>query len=261
MSTGHPAKVSTRSTLRSIRRKILVVKQTHALAALIDDVRAANGWSDPDVVTRAASKGHKLSKSNISRIRNNPVVTLNIETVSALADGLGVPKAMVANAALASMGIVTYSSADLTAEEAIRRDPTLSERDKKMLLTVLLGLRDATAGTGQESGRHDDPSTAQLRRERNEFVHGLWKDSGRGHVGLGQKTEQVDDEDALAVKRKTGARGHKAGLRAADYPDNNIPLPDDYDQLAAHPSTDSSGRREHAAGHERGEESQEVHDE
>lgn len=241
MSTGHPVRVSTRSTRRPIHRKILVVKQTHALAALIDDVRGANGWSDPDVVARAASKGHKLSKSNISRIRNNPVVTLNIETVSALADGLGISRAMVANAALASMGIVTYNSADLTAEEAIRRDPTLGERDKRVLLGVLAGLRVETAeASGQDSGRHD-PSTKELLRERNEFIHGKGSGRQRGDARAGQKTE--------ATVRQ---------LRAADHQDNNIPLPEDYEQLAAHPATESSGRREHDSGRERGEESQET---
>lgn len=171
------------------RRKIHVVKQRHALAALIDDVRSANGWSDPDVVARAASKGHKLSKSNISRIRNTPVVTLNIETVSALADGLGISKAMVAQAALASMGIVTYNSADMTAEEAIRRDPTLGERDKQLLLTVLGSIREST--------------DADERALRNELVHGhgspvdIRKASERRNTRAGQKTGPGSESETV----------------------------------------------------------------
>lgn len=211
------------------------MKQTHALASLIDEVRMANGWSDPDIAARAAINGHKLSKSNISRIRNNPVVTLNIETVSALADGLGISKAMVAHAALASMGIVTYSSADLTSEEAIRRDPTLGARDKRALLAVLAGLRVAT----------DDP-----RQERP------------NHVPQATDQEQPTDPAGAGSDARNARPGQKTGpkvrqLRAAGHDDNNIPLPEDYLALAAHPATDSSGRREHAAGRERGEESQE----
>jgi hypothetical protein len=171
------------------RRKIHVVKQRHALAALIDDVRSANGWSDPDVVARAASKGHKLSKSNISRIRNTPVVTLNIETVSALADGLGVSKAMVAQAALASMGIVTYNSADMTTEEAIRRDPSLGERDKQLLLTVLGSIREST--------------DADERSLRNELVHGhgkpvdIRKAGERRNTRAGQKTASGSESETV----------------------------------------------------------------
>ncbi|MFJ4168526.1 hypothetical protein ACIPY3_03340 [Paenarthrobacter sp. NPDC089714] len=201
------------------------MKQRHALAALIDDVRSANGWSDPDVVARAASKGHKLSKSNISRIRNTPVVTLNIETVSALADGLGVSKAMVAQAALASMGIVTYNSADLTAEEAIRRDPSLGERDKRMLLSVLAGLRVSPDAIDQE--------------QRNAIVHGL--------------NEPIDF--GRASERRNARPGQKT-VRAAEQPDDgNIPLPENWQDLAAY-SGPATHRDREQEWEQRGEESQ-----
>lgn len=167
------------------------MKQKHALAALIDDVRSANGWTDPDISARAESRGHKLSKSNISRIRNNPVVTLNLETVSALADGLGITKVMVANAALASMGIISHNSADLRPEDAIRADRSLSERDKMMVLTILHGLREASGDPAQGP-------TLEESRARNESVHGIgtWADGakGRRNSRTGQKTKPVTDE-------------------------------------------------------------------
>lgn len=43
-----------------------------------------------------------------------------------------------------------------------------------------------------------------------------------------------------------------------DGAEGNIPLPADYYDLAAHPRTDSPGMREHAAGEQRGEESQDF---
>lgn len=204
------------------------MKQRHALAALIDDVRSANGWSDPDVVARAASKGHKLSKSNISRIRNTPVVTLNIETVSALADGLGVSKAMVAQAALASMGIVTYNSADMTTEEAIRRDPTLGEREKRLLLTVLGSIRETP--------------DADERALRNELVHGhgnpidIRKAGKRRNTRTGQKT---------------------SGDTAGGSDTSNIPLPENWRELAAYSGPEGHVNREREWQH-RGEETQEA---
>lgn len=239
VSTWHPFRVSTRSTLTTAGRKISLVKHSHALAALIDEVRSANGWSDPDVVARAQSKGHKLSKSNISRIRNNPVVTLNIETVSALADGLGISKAMIAQAALASMGIVTYSSSDLTAEDAIRRDPTLGERDKRAVLAVLAGLRGEPA-----SDRQDTNNEA-------------------GHTNL-HPTSAPDAQSP-------GSRGPRAGQKTRrglsavpsnpDAPvDGNIPLPDNWQELAAY--TGPTGHKERESEWaKRGEESQDSDDE
>lgn len=228
VSTRHPVLVSARSTSLTVRRKIHVVKQRHALAALIDDVRSANGWSDPDVVARAASKGHKLSKSNISRIRNNPVVTLNIETVSALADGLGVSKAMIAHAALASMGIVTYSSSELTAEEAIRRDPTLGERDKRALLAVLAGLRVEPDVTGQDAG----------------------------HVESEPQESPINIRSA--GERRNSRPGQKTGRpRLAEVPDDgNIPLPENWQDLAAYSGPEGHRVRD-AEWQRRGEESQE----
>lgn len=215
--------MSTRSTSLTVRRKIHVVKQRHALAALIDDVRSANGWSDPDVVTRAASKGHKLSKSNISRIRNNPVVTLNIETVSALADGLGVSKAMIAHAALASMGIVTYSSSELTAEEAIRRDPTLGERDKRALLAVLAGLRVEPDVTAQ--------GTSHATPDREEQPIDIRSAGERRNARAGQKTRPAES-------------------------DGNIPLPENWQDLAAYKGPTGHQERQ-SEWDRRGEESQE----
>lgn len=226
------------------------MKQSHALAALIDDVRSANGWSDPDVVARAARKGHKLSKSNISRIRNNPVVTLNVETVSALADGLGISKAMVAQAALASMGIVTYNSADLTTEEAIRRDPTLGEREKRTLLAVLATLRGNSVTKDTDEAEQAERLAAREERRR--------RLQDGGYVSAGQKTEEADDETSLAAKRRAGqmiADRKDQQRRAADFEDNNIPLPEDYLDLAA----DSSSATHHDREREwdrRGEESQ-----
>jgi hypothetical protein len=247
--------VSTRSTGPLQGRKILVVKQSHALAALIDEVRSANGWSDPDVVTRAASKGHKLSKSNISRIRNNPVVTLNIETVSALADGLGISKAMVAQAALASMGIVTYNSADLTTEEAIRRDPSLGEREKRTLLAVLGTLRGDTVKKDTDEAEQTHLAAREERRRR-------LQDSG--YVSPGQKNELTDHaETPLEAKRRAGQliSDRKAReRRTSDNEDNNIPLPDDYEQLAA-----DTGHTRHIERErdwmQQGEESQDTDDE
>lgn len=109
----------------------------HQLAYLIDQVRDANGWSDTDIARRATAAGHRLGKSNLSRIRTTDVVSITASTIRSLAAGLGVPEAEVARAALASMGIDMPDLSGLDLETVVKVEPTLSVRDKQMLLDIL----------------------------------------------------------------------------------------------------------------------------
>lgn len=118
------------------------MKPKHALATLIDQVRAVNGWSDTDVVERARKRGHQLSKSNVSRVRMEDVQSIKGDLIRALADGLGISPNQVAAAALASMGLPLYDVAGWDTEQAIRRDPALSERSRRVLLALLYELQE-----------------------------------------------------------------------------------------------------------------------
>lgn len=116
---------------------------THPLAQLIDSVKAANNWSDPDLVDNARRRGHDLTKSNISRFRNeNPVISIKGSIIEALADALGVSAGQVATAAIQSMGIALPVYDTPRVEQAIRVDPELSARDKEMLLSMLERMRE-----------------------------------------------------------------------------------------------------------------------
>jgi len=127
------------------------MKHTHPLAELIDETRRVNGWSDQDIADRANRLGYKLSKSNISRIRNSEIIALNIGFVKAIAAAMGLPPAMVARAALASAGIIIGVD-EWTIEEAIKRDITLSLESKQTLLLMVQSMRiagtDVTPATG-----------------------------------------------------------------------------------------------------------------
>lgn len=112
----------------------------HPLDQLIEGVKRANGWSDPDLVNNAKEKQHVLSKSNISRLRG-PLVSIKAEMVYALAAGLRVAPAQVAVAALESMGIALPEYELPTPEQAVRLDVSLSARDKAVILTLLEQLR------------------------------------------------------------------------------------------------------------------------
>jgi len=93
----------------------------------------------------------------------------------------------------------------------------------------------------------------------------LEKDAG--HAGNAQHQDQPADTTGAGSNARNARPGQKTGrpiflasavARSHETQDGNIPLPDDYLDLAAHPATNSSGRREHEAGRERGEESQDT---
>ncbi|WVX88105.1 helix-turn-helix DNA binding domain protein [Gordonia phage LitninMcQueen] len=140
----------------------LPVSPTHPLAQLMDSVKAANNWSDPDLVLIARRKGHNLTKSNISRYRNeNPLISIKGEIIRALADALGVSVGQVATAAVQSMGIALPVYDAPSVEQAIRVDPELSIRDKDMLLSMLGQMREPF-----EKGKHDDVTTKSATASR-----------------------------------------------------------------------------------------------
>ena len=131
----------------------------HQLTQLIDGVKAANGWSDPDLARNAKEHHHDLSKSNISRLRNE-LVSIKKELIHALAAGLRVPPAQVAIAAIESMGIPLPQYELPTPEQSIRNDTALSERDRDTLLVLLKRMRGAEPGTQPKAVKgkvSDDP--------------------------------------------------------------------------------------------------------
>lgn len=134
---------------------------THQLAQLIDGIKAANNWSDPDLVRNAEEKGHELSKSNISRYRK-PLVSIKGEVIRALAAGLRVKPSQVAIAAVESMGIQLPSYDAITPEQAVELDIHLSARDKSVLLGLLRDLRS--------SAQPDAPTEGNKGQEVPRFV-------------------------------------------------------------------------------------------
>lgn len=74
----------------------------------------------------------------------------------------------------------------------------------------------------------------------------------------GAGTQPGDPRTGQKTRRGLSAVPNVERLDANNRDDGNIPLPDGFEQLAAHPATRSSGRREYEAGRERGEESQDT---
>lgn len=127
----------------------------HELAALIERTAEANGWTQAQIAKRATDHGHTLTVQNLSRIKHEPVKTLVPKTIEALAIGLQLPEPVVAAAALQSMGISVSATPPADATEAVRRDPRLSVRDKRIALTVL----DALLTTEKEQADDTPPNS------------------------------------------------------------------------------------------------------
>lgn len=137
------------------------VKQTHALRDLIDDTAARNGWTLADIATRAQRAGHDLSPQNISRIKKGPTVNLVAKQVRALAAGLGIAVDVVINANLRAVGFAVDCGGELDARRAIEKDPSLTERDRHLLLAVLEAASEsARSGSGsrvEETDVNEEP--------------------------------------------------------------------------------------------------------
>lgn len=168
----------------------MTMKHRHALAELIDETRQVNGWSDQDIVDRAESAGYTMSKANISRVRNSDVVAVNIGFVNALASGMGIPRAMIARAALASAGIMV-DGGDLTIEDAIHRDTTLSLENKQTLRLMVQAMREAGSDAApQKTGpgtniRHEQKTDTPDTNESQK--------TGRDHGTTEKKTRPPGD--------------------------------------------------------------------
>lgn len=158
----------------------------HQLAALIQSVEDANGWSDPDVADRARQRGHTISKSNISRLRLEPVRTIKGDAIKALAAGLGISPLDIADAALASMGIHRTRLSGDDVETAIRRDPLLADTQRRMLLVMLQEMRDTDEDQGTKSTQGSTPHDGEAGTDRAPMKPPAWH---------GKSPEELSDEE------------------------------------------------------------------
>lgn len=140
----------------------------HRLDQLIEGVKTANGWSDPALVRNAEEQGYVLSKSTISRLRN-PLDSIKRENIYELSAALRVAPSQIAVAAFEAMGFVLPEYENVTPEQAIRLDTSLSDKDRAILLSTLDQMRAPTrasreADKDQEDRRSKSVSRAVLKR-------------------------------------------------------------------------------------------------
>ena len=83
----------------------------------------------------------------MTRLMNHPLTSIKGETITALAEVLGLPSDLVMRAALRSLK-TPIELEGTSAEDAIRIDAQLSERDKQTLLSMLELMRTKAGGHG-----------------------------------------------------------------------------------------------------------------
>lgn len=107
------------------------------LGELIQSNRTANGWSLRELEKRAEDRGVKLSHSNVGRLINeNPLLSITRSAVIGLSESLTISPDRLALEAMRSMGFHPPVR-DVSAAEAIQRDPTIDDQTRRTLLAIL----------------------------------------------------------------------------------------------------------------------------
>lgn len=123
--------------------KWMDMTSSHALGQLIEAAQNANGWSDRDLADRAGRMQFDMAKSNFSRLKNQPLVSIKGSLIKGLAQVLAISEAKVAQAALVSMG-VEVSQQQPSMLDALSATAELSERDRRLLAALLDALRSTS---------------------------------------------------------------------------------------------------------------------
>jgi hypothetical protein len=133
----------------------------HQLGKLIQRIQDENGWSNVDIANRAIERGHKTSKQSIGEYKNKPVVSINARQINLLSDALGVGAMTVVRAAAESMGIEDQIGSSDELEQVVRTTTELSERDKRLVMSLLDAMR-TDESSEHDTGKHQ-PDSPNLR--------------------------------------------------------------------------------------------------
>lgn len=202
----------------------------------------------------AQKQGFRVTHTTLNQLRAGTYKsTPNGETIRAIAWLAGVSEEVAFTAAGQPVPGPPF------AEELPPGVDNLPPKARKAAIDMLRVLVDLNRDA-------DEAEQAERRAARDERSRRLQE---AGYVSARQKTEEPDDETTLAAKRRAGKLIEeyndradrederrmltdlsnlddlKSGeLRADEYPDNNIPLPQDYLDLAADSSSTGHEDRE-----------------
>ncbi len=197
----------------------------HAVARLIEDVKASNSWSNGDVARRSAGA---FQRGRVQQMIKDPVRRLpERTTVDGLSVALGIPGWVVVDTFIEALGLPARPNS-VTVEDAIGADPQLSA-DSKALLRAMVSQARATAAAaeaGWDAGSRATKVDEDARYER--FLGGFERFDALTERRFRQR--QQDDYDAgigRAARRgeSTADKMREAADKDAERPDD--PGPDD----------------------------------
>lgn len=197
------------------------MNSNQTLAELIKSVQELNDWSDRDLGKRAEKLGLDITTSNFSRLKNRELLSVKGSLIRMLAKVLNVSEVKIAQASMVSMG-VDLDVSEASVDDAVRASNEFSERDRRIITSVLDAMRDTqseTTNADQDRPQTNPPSQRTLRAV-----------GSSGEAFTGQKIPHPDD------------------------PDFEIPPP--IEQLAAHPPFKLHREKFDEMYGERGEENQ-----
>jgi transcriptional regulator with XRE-family HTH domain len=140
-----------------------------ALGRLISDVQVANKWSYADIAANAGAAGRRLSKSRVESLRNDPLPSISIKAIEALAAGLHVSPDRVASAAIETMGYA-IATEGASAHSAISSDPSLSEPVRRVLLAALSAAHEQAGPAAGDVGEVRGPARIQQKAADDEAL-------------------------------------------------------------------------------------------
>ncbi|MET3349601.1 UNVERIFIED_ORG: hypothetical protein ABID57_001273 [Arthrobacter sp. UYEF1] len=208
--------------------RVTAVNANQTLRELVETAVERHQTSVRQLSMRAQERGFKVVDTTLNQIRNGTYKSVPSDvTIRAIAWLAGVSDEVAFTAAGQPVPGPPF------AEELPPGVDNLSLKSRKAALDMLRVLVD-------------------LEKDADHAGNTQHQDQPADATGTGS-----DARDARAGQKTPQPIFLNSGVaRSSETHDGNIPLPEDYLDLAAHPATDSSGRREHDAGRERGEESQ-----
>lgn len=197
----------------------------HPLGQLIQSVEDSKGWTLREIARRIDRGGYSMTHSHVGNLKRKPIRSITYDMVQALAAGLDVPERLVALVAVESMGVHDVNPFEAGAAVAIARDPSLSERDRRVLLAAV---REMQREDDQESPQEtEQPANDSVPLARDAQPDGLTPTdspgtsdtaqglSGTGEIAQGRQRSYANDrpweqdEYGLAAKRGRN-RGREA---------------------------------------------------
>lgn len=130
-----------------------------ALAAFIDSELATRGWSNERAAAEATKRGHYLTGETVRKARRDLYKEqLPLATIAALAEAFNVRPEKIQQLDRQRWDLAPAATSDV--EAAILGDPTIPDRDKRLMLEIYRS-RPGAGGNGRSPGQPGQaPGTA-----------------------------------------------------------------------------------------------------